>query len=382
MMLSYRPPAQPAMTRAAHQLLDVLLAGVEDVLQVGVQLLDGVGVGGVHGQGDHGPDGRQVHLDHAVVVGQAGRGQGLVVPRAAVDGQIPPGGLVCLPDGGQAGGLGGHGVDGVAGVLPQAGHAGADELHHLVLDIAALEQRAHQGDGHVVGAAAHRQRAGQIDRHHAGAGHIVGAAQQLLGQLAAALADGHGAQRAVAGVGVGAQDHLAAARELLPHILMDDGQVRRHEDAAILFGRRQAEPVVVLVDGAAHRAQAVVAVGQDVGQGELFQPRRPRRLDDAHEGDVVAGHRVKLDLEVVLVAAGVVVLQDAPCDGALFGPGHSRSVKTQGCQRLRRMAVRRDPLSARQIRAGARALDHFIRLSLKIFTFHTRPRPHPLRAGP
>ena len=31
---------------AAHQLLDVLLAGVEDVLQVGVQLLDGVGVGG------------------------------------------------------------------------------------------------------------------------------------------------------------------------------------------------------------------------------------------------------------------------------------------------------------------------------------------------
>ena len=45
-----------------------------------------------------------------------------------------------------------------------------------------------------MGAAARRQTAGQVDGHHTRAGNIIGAAQQLLCQLAAALADSHGAQ--------------------------------------------------------------------------------------------------------------------------------------------------------------------------------------------
>ena len=40
--------------------------------------------------------------------------------------------FVGFPDGGQAGGLGGHGIDGVAGILTQGRNAGADKLHHLV----------------------------------------------------------------------------------------------------------------------------------------------------------------------------------------------------------------------------------------------------------
>ena len=225
-----------------------------------------------------------------------------------------------------------------------------------------------------MGAAAHRQLPGEVDRHHSGPGHIVGAAQQLLGQLAAALANGHGAQSAVPGVGVGPQDHLAAARKFLPHILVDHRQVGRHKDAAILFGRRQAEPVVVLVDGAAHRAQAVVAVGQHIGQREPGHARCPGRLDDPHKGDVMAGHGVKLDLQVILAAAGVVGLQDAPCNGTFFGLVHSRSVKAQRGQGRRGAGIRRDPLAMRQICAGAGALDHFIRLSLDFSFFRKAAR--------
>ena len=46
------------------------------------------------------------------------------------------------------------------------------------------------------------RRAGEIDEHNLGHVHVPGVFQQLLGQLRAALAHGHGAQRAVTGVRV------------------------------------------------------------------------------------------------------------------------------------------------------------------------------------
>ena len=345
--------------RAAHQLLDVLLAFVEDVLEVGVQLLDGKGVGGVHGQGDHGPDLGKVHAHHAIVVGQLCRVQGLVVPCPAMDREVLPGLFIGLPDGGKAGGLGGHGINGVAGVLPQGGDAGAHELHDLVLDIAALEQLTHQCNGHIVGAAACGQSAGQADGHHAGAGHIVGAAQQLLCQLAAALADGHGAQRTVAGVGIGAKDHFAAARKALAHVLVDDRHVGRHKDAAVLFGSGQAEAVVILVDGAAHSAQAVVAVGQHIGDGELFQPRGAGRLDDAHKGDVVACHGIEPDPEIPVAAAGVVGGEDAVGHGALVGLAGLLRSHARGCQCRRSLRVGGHPLPPQVVCTRGAAFDRF-----------------------
>ena len=64
--------------------------------------------------------------------------------------------------------------------------------------------------------------------------------------------------------------------------------------------------MVVLVDGAAHGAQAVVAVGHGVGDGELLQARGLGGLDDAHEGDVVGDQGVKFQPELVRVGALVV----------------------------------------------------------------------------
>ena len=86
--------------------------------------------------------------------------------------------------------------------------------------------------------------------------------------------------------------------------------MRGNEDATVLLRGRKAEDVVVLVDGAAHSAQRVVAVGEHVGQGEFRHARCARGLDDADERNVVAGHRVEANLQRVRIARGVVRLQD------------------------------------------------------------------------
>ena len=116
-------------------------------------------------------------------------------------------------------------------------------------------------------------------------------------------------------MGVGAQQHLAGGGVALPHIGMDDGLVGGDELAAVLFGGGQSKDVVVLVDGAAHSAQGIVAVGEHVGQGELLHAGGSGGLDDTHVGDVVGGHGVEADGQAVRVAGGVV--------GGENGVGHS-----------------------------------------------------------
>ena len=304
-------------------------------------------------QRDHGLDGGEVHLDAAVVVGHVGRLELAVVGGASVHGQEGVRVLVGGPDGGETGGLGGHDVHAIAVVGVHAGNAGTHELHDLVLDVALGKDGLDDGQGHVMRAHAGARGALEVDGDDAGVGDIVGVLKQLLGQLAAALAHRHGAQGAVAGVGVGAQDHLAAPGEVLAHEGVDDGDVGRHEDAAVLLGRGEAEDVVVLVDGASDGAQGVVAVGEHVGQRELRHAGRARRLDDAHEGDVVARHGVKADLERLGISGGVVRLQDGPGDGAptgLFGRGRDASGRGVG--------LADELLAAAQVDAALVQLDH------------------------
>ena len=292
---------------------------VQDVLEVLVELIDLKAVGRMERQGDHGLDARQVDLDAAVVVGDIGGLELAVVVAAAMHGQECMRILVGSPNGGKAGGLGGHDVDAIAVVGRHARDAGAHELHDLVLDVALGKDGADDGERHVMRADAGARGTREVDGHDAGIGDVVGVAQQLLGQLAAALAHGHGAQGAVAGVRVGAQDHLAAAGKVLAHKGVDNGDVRRDKDAAILLGRGEAKDVVVFVDGAAHGAQRVMAVGEHVGQRELLHTRGTCRLDDADKGDVVARHGVEADLECLGVAGRVMCLKNRISDGAALG---------------------------------------------------------------
>ena len=55
--------------------------------------------------------------------------------------------------------------------------------------------------------------------------------------------------------------------------------------------------MVILIDGAAHRTQGIVAVGERIGERKFTHTAGPRRLDDADIGDVVRDHGVKTDVE-------------------------------------------------------------------------------------
>lgn len=114
-------------------------------------------------------------------------------------------------------------------------------------------------------------RAFQPHGHHLRAGQVVGLAQQLFDQLRPAFAHAHDAQGAVAGVAVRTENHATALSHHFAHILVDDRQIGGHKDAAVLARGRQAEEVVIFVDGAAHGTEAVVAVGEGVRQGKFLK---------------------------------------------------------------------------------------------------------------
>ena len=206
----------------------------------------------------------------------------------------------------------------------------------------------------------------EVDGHDAGIGDIVGVAQQLLCQLAAALAHGYGTQGTIAGVRVGTQDHLAATGEVLAHKGVDDGDVRRNEDAAVLLGCGKAKDVVVLIDGAAHGAQRVMAVGEHVRQRELLHARSARRLDDADKGDVVARHGIEANLECLGVARRIVCLEDRIRDGAALG--------ILGCLRntaLGSLGRRHNLAAAAQVDAVLVQLDHTVSHSAQKIWAHS-----------
>ena len=65
--------------------------------------------------------------------------------------------------------------------------------------------------------------------------------QQLLYQLRTALAHRHRSQRTIAGVGIRAKDHLAAACEHFSCKLVDNRLMRRYINAAVFFCTSQSE---------------------------------------------------------------------------------------------------------------------------------------------
>ncbi len=314
-------------------------------------------LGGVERQGGHGLHAVKVDGDHAVVVRAVLRVQGGERLGAAMEGQIVRHGFVRLPDGAETGRLRGHHVDADAVVHRQAGHGGTGELQHLVFHEAVLIRCAAQGDGHVVGADAAGRLAGEPHQNDLRRGDVVGVPQQLLDDLGTALPHAHGTQRAVARVAVGAKDHAAAAAHHLPGVLVDDGLVGGDVVTAVLHGGGQAEHVVVLVDGAAHGAQAVVAVGQHVGHREFRHAAGLSGLDDAHVGDVVGDETVKGQVQQAVPRRLVVAAED------LVGHGPV----TQG--RCGSLGGRRHPVL--QGDAAVVQLDHMVTLLFGEFlTYH------------
>ena len=243
---------------------------MQDVDEVPVQLIDRIDITGVERQSDHGFDGRQIHVDASVIIGNIRRIKLFIILRPSMRSQILFRIPVGLPDRRQAGGLCRHDIDPVAVVRRHCRDAGAHKFHDLVLDVTVFENCSDDRQGDILGAYTGSRLSVQIDRDNTGIGDIIGVLEKLLAELAAALSDGHSAQSAIARMRIRAQDHLSAACHGFPHVLVDNGDVGRHIDPAVLFGGGQAKHVVILIDRAADRAQRVVAVGQNIREGEFL----------------------------------------------------------------------------------------------------------------
>ena len=159
------------------------------------------------------------------------------------------------------------------------------------------------------------RRAGEIHEHNFGSGHIVSILEELLHELRAAFAHAHGAERTVAGVAVGTEDHVAAGGKRLTGIAVNDALVGRHIDAAVFLRGGKAEHMVILVDRAADGAEAVVAVGHRIGKRELLEPACACGLDDADVGDVMRNKAVELDAHLLGVVGHIMCAEDGIRDG-------------------------------------------------------------------
>ena len=195
--------------------------------------------------------------------------------------------LVGNPDRAEAGGLGGHHVDSVTEVGREGSHARAGELKHLVLHETVLEHGLDEGDGHVVRADTLLRLAFEPNQHNLRSVDVPSVVEELLHKLTATFAHTHAAERAVAGVAVGTEDHAATAGESLADILMNNRLVGRNIDTTVLLGGGESEDMVVLVDGTADSAQRVVAVGHRVRDRELVKSAGAGCLDNSDISDVV-----------------------------------------------------------------------------------------------
>ena len=233
---------------ALCDLLGFLLGRTEDVLEVIIELADLVCVRRMERKRDHRTDAGKIDLDAAVIVCDICRIQLLKLCTSVM---LVKERLRCgigSPDGGQAGGLGGHDIDAVSIIGGHAGYARAHELHYLILHITVLENRALDRKCDIVRTDEWLWLTGEVDGYHARISDVIGLLEELLTELSATLTDRHGTEGTITGMGIGAEDHLSAAGEVLTHELMTYSDMRWNVDSAVLLCSGESEVVVVVID--------------------------------------------------------------------------------------------------------------------------------------
>ena len=325
---------QPDLPTQLH--LCPLLHSPEVIPGLSHQLPQGDRLGGMEGQRGHGLQLVQLQTDQAVVIRPFPGSQAPVFLRTPVDGIVLLHLSIRLPDGAEGGGLGGHDVDADAEIHGQRPDPRSGKLQDLVFHKAVGVHRAAKGDGRIMRPDPVAGLAGHPDQNGFRPGQVIGVAQQLLDQLRSPLPESHGPQGAVAGMAVRAQDHLPAARQLLPGILVDHRHIWGHKNPPEAFRRRETEGMVVRIDGSSDGAKAVMAVGHGIGHGEGPQAAGHGGLDDAHIGDIMTDEAVEAQMEKGVPPIPVMAAQDCPAHGPLPGGGSGflprRSRSGTGCR--------------------------------------------------
>ena len=300
---------------AAKLLMRPLFHLAQIIAGGGDQLAQRDGLGRMEGKRRHGLEFREVDFDAAVIIRTLFDAQRAVSVRPAVDGEIFFDLLVRLPDGAQTCRLGRHHVNADAEIHREILDAGARELKDLIFDVAVFIRRTAKRDGYIVRPHAMGHFARQPDEHDLRLCNIICVLQQLLDKLGSAFSNAHRADRAIAGVAVGAQNHFAAAGHHLARVLMNDGLIGGHVITAIFDGRGEAEDVVVLVDRSADGAEAVMTVRQNVGDGKAGPAAGSCCLDDADVRDIVGDQAVEGDVELAVCCAFIVAGQNLRGNG-------------------------------------------------------------------
>ena len=128
----------------------VFLYEMENILRILLHLVDGVRVARMHRHGDRAFDSGEINIHTAVIICHFCRIELFVCFRSAVRDKVSLRLFIRYPDGGPAGRLRGHDINRVAVFDREAGNAGADEFHHLVLYIAILIDSSDDAQRHVL----------------------------------------------------------------------------------------------------------------------------------------------------------------------------------------------------------------------------------------
>ena len=245
-------------------------------------------------------NGRKIYIDYTVVICNSIGGEGRIIAASAVYLKI----LLCLvisyPDRGETGGLCGHNVNTASVVHRETGNTVADELKHLILNKAVCKYRTDKCDRYVLRTYTAAGSTVKVYCNNSGTVNIVGAAEKLLNYLRTALTDSHGTESTVTGVAVRAEYHFAAACEHLTHKCVDDSLVGGYVYTAVFLCGGKTEYVVILIDGSANGAKAVMAVGENVRNRDFLKTGCACGLNYTYIGNIVRCKSIEFDPELFL----------------------------------------------------------------------------------
>ena len=179
--------------------------------------------------------------------------------------------FICLPDGGQTGGLCGHHIHADTEVGAQFGNARTYKFHYFIFYITFSKNSANDSQCHILRANPFCRLTGQIDGNHTRHIDVIGLTEQLFYQLRSAFPHSHGSKGSVTGMGIGTKDHFSTLCQHFTGKLMNDCLMRRYINATVFLCTGQAKHVVILIDRSAYCTKTVMTVCQHIGNRKFFK---------------------------------------------------------------------------------------------------------------
>ncbi len=253
---------------------------------------------------------RKIYIYYAVIICCITRIQLLICISSAVHCQKCLCILIGAPDRRQTGSLCSHYINAISIVSSHGTNTWAYKLHYLIFYIAILKHCTNNSNGNILWTYSWIWLSIQINGNNARVCNIISIAKELLNQLSAAFAYSHGTKGSISGMRVRPQYHLAAASHSLAHILVNNCYMRWYKNSAIFFCCRKTKYMVILIDCSAYCTKGVVAIGENIRDRKLFHARCLGCLNNTYKGNIVAGHGIKLDTEIVHILSGIMGLHN------------------------------------------------------------------------